>query len=65
MLIHMPFSIALDFLFLGDTNLEGGFVNGICLSSHGALVSSDFVSLYKDGIGWYLHAFIDLHHVSH
>jgi hypothetical protein len=66
MLIQMlVLDIPLNFPFFGDAVIEGGFVDGVCLASHGTLISGDFVGLDKDGIGWHLHAFIDVHHVSH
>lgn len=65
MFIRMFISVLLDFAFLGDTIFEGGFVDGVCFSGHGALVSCNLVGLDKDGISWDLHAFIDLHDVSH
>lgn len=64
MLVLMLTSVGLDFTFLSKTVFEGGFVNRVCLSGHGTLVSGDLVGLDEDGIGWDLHAFTDLHDIS-
>jgi hypothetical protein len=57
--------VALNFPFFKDAVCEGGFMNWICLASHGTFISSYFVSLDEYRISWDFHTLVDLHHIPH
>ena len=55
---NILFSMSLDIFLLFDAEIQGIFFDWIRLSSHGALISGNFICVDQDSVGWYIHSLV-------